>query len=128
VATLQPTADRNGIVAGSRQMFVNASGGPTHFEIGPDGNLYYTEIVGGGSSTVEVVKPKNPITCTITTGSGGASGSGGTTAGGGTSGGGTTASTGGTGSPNGGTTAGVGAGVGGGTSGGGTSASGGGTT
>jgi len=89
IATLTPTADRNGISSPTRTPFVNTTGGPSHIDIGPDGALYYTSIgQGSGSGTVMRVAPKNPVACAAPAdggvGSGGASNAGGASSAGGT--------------------------------------------
>jgi glucose/arabinose dehydrogenase len=81
IATLQPTADRNGITAGSRQIFARSGGQPVHIDVGPDGALYYAVIAGAGTSTVERIFPKAPIAC-ANPGTGGAPGAGGAASGG----------------------------------------------
>jgi glucose/arabinose dehydrogenase len=93
LATLDPTADRNGIVAGSRKMFAKSAGEPVHLDVGPDGALYYAVIAGSGSSTIERVFPKSPVPCAAPDGGSGAGGP--TSAGGATGTGSTSAGSGG---------------------------------
>lgn len=82
IATLTPTADRNGIASHTRTPFVNTTGGPSHIDVGPDGALYYASIgQGSGSGTIMRVAPKNPVACAppdAGASSGGAANAGGT--------------------------------------------------
>lgn len=80
IATLDTTPDRSGIVAGTRQMIVNVSGGPVHLDVGPDGSLYYAVINATGAGSIQRLAPITKVQCPAGTdsGAGGASGAGGT--------------------------------------------------
>ncbi|MGH9441059.1 MAG: PQQ-dependent sugar dehydrogenase, partial [Thermoanaerobaculia bacterium] len=79
LATLQPTADRNGIVPGSREMFLTGGSNtlPVHLDVGPDGALYFAEIRPGKTGVIERVYPKHPESCGSGTPDGGKSHDGG---------------------------------------------------
>ena len=74
VYSLGVNAGRDG-VNGPRANFANstASAGPVHFDVGPDGNLYY----GTHAGTIVRVSPRTPATCAGAGGSGGGGGASG---------------------------------------------------
>jgi MYXO-CTERM domain-containing protein len=64
LATLEPTADRNGIKPGPRKQFAASAGSPVHLDVGPDGSLYYAVYsTSAGGSYIEKVAPKTPAVC-----------------------------------------------------------------
>lgn len=63
--TLQPTAARDGIVAGSRKNFGTVTGGPVSMRTGPDGALYVASL---GGNRLARFAPKTPVTCSTDAG------------------------------------------------------------
>lgn len=61
IATLDVTPARDGVVKGSRKMFIKTEGGPVHITVGPDGALYYAMLATEGK--IQRVTPKNPVRC-----------------------------------------------------------------
>jgi MYXO-CTERM domain-containing protein len=76
IYSVETTANRGGVVGGSRQNFATASGQPVHIAIGPDGALYWSVIAGADSSYVTRAGPRNPEQCATPDGGTGSGGGG----------------------------------------------------
>ena len=80
--SVQPTPNRDGVTAGSRQDFARATGQVVHFGVGPDGALYWVSHDGH----ITRAAPRTPLQCTTPDGGPGTGGAGGAAGTGGSSG------------------------------------------